>query len=115
MKITKRQLRRIIKEAAKSKPCPDRYDWEKLLHVASEMLVGRYYEGAGRGFINVWNRYRKSMGLPEAFYDYEPESMRLVMRIGARRNYNLGAELSDEDFQALCDAWQIDVEEYDMW
>lgn len=114
-KITRRQLRSIIREAVGSKPCPDRRDWEKLLSVASSMLVGRYYEGAGRGFIRVWDRYRKTMGLPEAFYDETPETFQLVKQIGARRNYNLGVELSDEDFQELCDAWQRDVENWDMW
>ena len=115
MKITRRQLRRIIREASRPNSCPSREDWGKLLSVASSMLVGRYYEGAGRGFIKVWDRYRKSMNLPEAFYDEIPESFRLVKQIGAQRNYNLGEELSEQNFQALCDAWQTDVEEWDMW
>ena len=115
MKVIKKQLRRTINRVLKENishathgECPSFQEWESLVHVAQSMLMGRYYEGAGRGFIKIWARYKKKgMNIPSALYDETPECMREVMSIGKNQG-----TLTEDGYEAICEAWARDADYY---
>jgi len=122
--MNKRKLRRVLRESIRnvlsesaSHPekgeCPDIYEWQKLVSIAQSMLMGRY-RGGGEppsGFMRAWNRYKsQGMNIPGILYDDTPECARLIMQIGSRTY-----DLSEEDFQKVCETWLEDAERMDQF
>ena len=84
MKISRRKLRRTLRESIRSVlsestshpekgECPSIYEWEKLYNLTKTMRV------SGRGepttaYLKAWNRYKKKgMNIPGMLYDETPE------------------------------------------
>ena len=126
MKITKRQLKRIIREeynilkqqgllveevaevtSPKMGKCPGFYDWEKLYNLTKTMRI------SGRGepttaYLKAWNRYKKKgMNIPGMLYDEVPYCAYAVIDAARRGGY----DMSEEAYEAICDAWLEDAEE----
>ena len=121
MKLTKRQLKQIIREEydalkrqgllseSTSHPekgeCPSIYEWEKIYSLTKSMRV------SGRGepttaYLKAWNRYKKKgMNIPGMLYDETPECAYAV--IAAARNG--GYEMPESAYQEICDAWLEDA------
>ena len=135
MRLTKRKLRRILRESIRSvlsegsfddierkmQPgpshatkgnCPSFYDWEKLYSLTKSMRV------SGRGepttaFLKAWNRYatnkgRNKINVPAMLYDETPECAYALIDAARRGGY----EMSEEAYQAVCDAWMQDADSY---
>ena len=129
--MNKRKLRRILRESIrdvlsegsfddierKMQPgpshatkgnCPSHYDWEKLYSLTKSMRV------TGRGepttaFLKAWNRYKKKgMNIPAMLYDETSECAYALINVARSGGY----EMSDEAYQAVCDAWMEDADSY---
>ena len=133
MRLTKRQLKRIIREEFKRrglvkesfenleammKPgpshsskgeCPSHYDWSSLYNIAKSMRISGYGEPPTR-FLKAWNRYKNKKGynIPGMLYDEVPECAYAIIEAAARG----GDDMSAEAYQAVCDAWMQDADSY---
>lgn len=116
MKILRRKLKRTLRESIRSVlsenashpdkgECPDQYDWEKLYSLTKSMRIRGYGEPT-TPFLKAWNRYKKKgMNIPGMLYDDTPECAYAVIEAAARGGY----DMSDEAYQAICDAWMEDA------
>ena len=129
--MNKRKLKRILRESIRdvlsegpfdriermSQPgpshpakgeCPDWYTWQKIYDLTKSMRV------SGRGepttaYLKAWNRYkRKGMNIPGMLYDETPECAYAIIDAAKRGGY----DMSEEAYQAVCDAWMQDADSY---
>ena len=86
--------------------CPSHYDWEKLYSLTKTMRIRGYGEPT-TAFLKAWNRYKKKgMNIPGMLYDETPECAYAIIEAAARGGY----DMSDEAYQAVCDAWMQDAD-----
>jgi len=130
--MNKRKLRRILRESIRgvlfegsfddlerkmqpgpSHPtrgeCPSHYDWDTLYSIVKSMRLRSYGEPPTR-FLKAWNRYKfkKGFNIPPMLYDEVPECAYALIQAAGQGGY----ELSEEAYQAVCDAWMQDADQY---
>lgn len=131
--MNKRKLRRILRESIRdvlsessferiermSQPgpahpkrgnCPSHYDWDSIYRIVKSMRLSSYGEPPTR-FLKAWNRnkFKKGLNIPPMLYDQVPECAYALIRAASQGGY----DLTDEGYQAVCDAWMEDADQLD--